>query len=202
MKNSAHNIIEKRINAFGKGSVFMAFDFTDIANGFTVSKIFFRLMDKNKIEKVMRGVYWLPDDTGIPSPNNVANALARSHMDSVIPCGDTALYTMGLSKNIPENNTWTYVTNGFYQEYHYSDITIRFQHTAGRFISKMSERSALIVQVLKAYGQNNLSEDILTRIQNKLSHDDIHVLIDETKNTTEWIAKTIRSICLKLKAFQ
>lgn len=58
----------------------------------------------------------------------------------------------------------------------------------------MSEKSALVVQALKAIGKENITPEILQKIRKKLTPEETRKLLEETKGCAEWVYKEIRQI--------
>lgn len=194
MWHSLHKQIEIRIENSPESSVFVVSDFADIASPKTVSKTLSRLSENGTLKKVMRGVFWKPDTSfDKPHPDSVARALARENLWRLVPCGDTALHMLGVSDK-KNDETWTYITDGTYRNYTYDGIKISFMHASGKAFSAMSERSALLVQVLKAYGKDCISDEALKKIRTLFSPDEITKILQETKHTTEWVYKMIKNM--------
>ena len=176
------------------GSVIAISDFTDIASPKTVSKMLTRLAEDGQIEKVMRSVFWKPDGKHLdPAPNDVANALARENNWFLAPSGDTALHIMGLEEDVPA--VWTYVTNGTYRNYKYGTTEISFTHTNWTFFNDMSEKTKLLVQCMKAYGKEHLSEEKIMALFKKCQNWEWRKVVEETKNATNWVTKMVLKLC-------
>lgn len=190
MSHSQHKQIEECIRSVQPGAVITISDFSHISIPETCSKVLKRLSEKNKIVKVFRGIFWKPD--GIhekPEPDKVAEALARNNRWKAIPCGETVLYLLGLITRIPSK--WTYVTDGTYRSYECGDSLIEFRHTTGEMIHSVSEKTALLIQALKAYGKDCISDDLLIAIRRAFKNADASRIIEESKNAADWIANAV-----------
>lgn len=196
MWHSCQKKLEYKIHAMPSGSVFGIADFSDLATPKTVSKMLARLEGEDGIERVLRGIYWKPDGVHTsPNPDRVAKALARENTWKLVPCGKTALHLFGLEEKSPEE--WTYVTNGTYRSYFYDGKKISFLHSTGKIMTTMSEKTALLVQVLKAYGREGMNEELMTRIASVLNFEEVKRIWEESRHTTEWIAGAIFRIFQK-----
>lgn len=190
MFNSRQKQMEDRIAKADPGAVFVLADFTEIANPKTVSKVMTRLEESGLVSRVLRGVFWKPDPVhSNPNPDEVAHALARGNIWRLAPCGQTALHVAGLSEEQPRE--WTYVTDGTYRKYSFNGIDISFRHASGKTFSAMSEKAALLVQILKAYGEKHITEDLLSKLKAYFRPDEQKKILEETKHTTAWVAHTI-----------
>lgn len=181
------------------GSVFTTVDFADVIENSRVGVILSRLEEDGVIRRVMRGIYAKPvyndflKEYIAPSPSLVAEALARNFGWTIVPCGDTALNILGLSTQVPA--AWSYVSDGTYKEYTYDNTTIKFKRTTNKEISKLSYKTALIVQALKALGKDNIDDIIINKLKNDLTDEEKTTALLEAKAATSWIYEYIKQIC-------
>ena len=197
--SSSANIIKTRIMNSPEGSVFTTVDFADVIENSRVGVILSRLEEDGVIRRVMRGIYDKPvyndflKEYIAPSPSLVAEALARNFGWTIVPCGDTALNILGLSTQVPA--AWSYVSDGTYKEYTYDNTTIKFKRTTNKEISKLSYKTALIVQALKALGKDNIGDTIINKLKNDLTDEEKTTALLEAKAATSWIYEFIKQIC-------
>ncbi len=193
------NQIRGNIERAEAGSVFVSTDFTDIADKKTVNMGLIRLADEGLIKKILFGVYYKPEfsellcETVAPSPNKVAHALARNFGWTIAPCGDTALNLLGLSTQV--SSQWVYVSDGAYKEYSFDNTVIKFKRTTNKEISKLSYKTALTIQALKALGKDNVSEQIICRLKKTLGEEEKEKMLTEAKSATSWVYEYIKVIC-------
>ena len=197
--SSNANIIKTRIMNSPEGSVFTTVDFADVIENSRVGVILSRLEEDGVIRRVMRGIYDKPvyndflKEYIAPSPSLVAEALARNFGWTIVPCGDTALNILGLSTQVPA--AWSYVSDGTYKEYTYDNTTIKFKRTTNKEISKLSYKTALVVQALKALGKDNIDDVIINKLKNDLTAEEKATALLEAKAATSWIYEYIKQIC-------
>lgn len=184
--------LENIINRLSEGAVFAIADFTDIAEPKTISKILNRMTKEGTVEKLIRSVYW-KKGPGAPKPDEIAQALARENNWACAPSGYTALHLMGLEEDVPE--VWTYVTSGTYRNYTCGNILIQFTHTDWKFFAKMSEKTKLLVQCIKAYGAEHLNEERMKALLRKCKGFRWKKVLAETKNITRWVSESILRLC-------
>jgi hypothetical protein len=191
--------IRDRIKNSDPGVIFITSDFLDLTDYANAKKCLSRLTESGFLRRIMRGIYDNPEysdflqEYSAPSPHKVALALARNFGWTVVPDGDTALNQLGLSTQVPAY--WTYVSDGPYKEYVLNKSTIRFKHTANKDISKLSYKSALFVQAIKAIGKNGMDGIIVRKMCNLLSDEDEAVMLSEGKHITSWVYSYIKIIC-------
>ena len=193
------NILRKRIRAAEIGSVFVASDFADVTENVKVGVSLSRLEEEGIIMRVMRGVYYKPGYSKLlgeyiaPAPDAVADAIARNYGWSIVPCGDTVLNLLGLSTQVPA--VWSYVSDGPYKEYSYDGTTIKFKHTANREISKISPKTALVIQAIKTLGKGNIRNDTVEKIISETTPDERKIMLAEAQYATSWIYEIIKTVC-------
>lgn len=191
--------IKNRILDEKIGAVFVAADFADITDKTTTNVVLARLESEGIIRRVLRGVYDKPEyneflkEYVAPIPDNVAHALARNYGWTIVPCGDTALNLLGLSTQVPA--TWVYVSDGTYKEYAYDNTIIQFKKTTNKEVSKLSYKTALTIQALKALGKEKIDDAVLDSLHKLLTADEKQTMMSEAKTATSWIYEYIRQIC-------
>lgn len=191
--------IKKEIQNAKIGTVFVPIDFALITDKKTASVSLSRLEKEKIVLKIMRGIYYKAeyndflDEYVAPQADAVAHALSRNYGWTIVPCGDTALNLLGLSTQIPA--AWVYVSDGPYKEYTYNQTTIKFKRTTNKEISKLSYKTALIVQALKALGNNSINDSVITKLKNTLTEEEKKTMLTEAKAVTSWIFKYVKMIC-------
>lgn len=193
------NIIRKRIQESRAGSVFVASDFADITENVKVGVSLSRLEEEGLIKRIMRGVYYKPEYSKLlgenvaPSPNAVAYAIARNFGWSIVPCGDTALNLLGLSTQVPV--AWSYVSDGPYKDYSFDNTIIKFKHTTNKEISKLTPKTALVIQALKTLGKDDIRNETIERIKKSTTLNERKIMLREAQYATAWIYEAIKLIC-------
>lgn len=191
--------IKNRILSEKIGAAFVAADFADITDKSITNVVLARLESERIIRRVLRGVYDKPEfneflkEYVAPIPDNIAHALARNYGWTIVPCGDTALNLLGLSTQVPA--TWVYVSDGTYKEYTYDNTTIQFKKTTNKEVSKLSYKTALTIQALKALGKDKIDDAVLDGLRKLLTDGEKQAMMSEAKTATSWIYEYIRLIC-------
>lgn len=198
-KTTNLKLIRDRINRSDIGTVYVAVDFVDISDKTSVNAYLARLVDEGLIRRILRGVYDKPEYNDFleeyvaPSPDKVANAIARNFGWTIVPCGDTALNLLGLSTQVPA--AWVYVSDGTYKEYTYDNTTIQFKRTTNKEVSKLSYKTALTVQALKALGKDKIDDMVISRLGKLLTAEEKQTMLEEARAATSWIYEYIKQIC-------
>ncbi len=199
MAKGIYSEIKKRIQLAEEGTVFVTSDFADLATITTVRKCLGRQVEEKKIRRILDGVYEKPIYSNLlkenvpANPESVAYAIARSFHWTIAPCGDIALNKLGLSTQVP--TVWSYISDGPYRKFSWDNITISFRHRANREISLMSESTGLVIEALKALGKEQVDENIILKLSNRLPKDEKEKLLKESTDVSEWIYAVIRKVC-------
>ena len=119
--------------------------------------------------------------------------MARKFGWTIVPCGDTALNRLGLSSQV--SAVWLYVSDGTYKEYTYGKTVIRFKRTTNKEISKVSYKTALVIQAVKALGKENITDEIKNKIASTTTDEEKAKMFAEAKYATSWIYDVIKEIC-------
>jgi hypothetical protein len=86
------------------------------------------------------------------------------------------------------------LSSGPYRSYSYGKYRIGFMHRASREFAGMSEKSRLIIQALKALGNDLVDDDVLHRLASMMSSQEKEDLVEETKYASAWIRETAMNL--------
>ena len=126
-------------------------------------------------------------------PDAVARTLARCYHWTIAPCGNTALNLLGLSTQVTA--VWSYISDGPYKSYELNSTKIEFKHRTNKEITGLSYMTALVIQALKTLGKDNVTEDTIAVLSQKLSAEEKRLLLEEAAESTDWIYEKIKLIC-------
>ena len=198
-KSDYSSAIRNRIKQAKAGSVFAMVDFADLAPNNAANRVVTRLAAEGVLTPVLRGIYQKPKysellgEYVLPYVEDVAAALARRCGWTIRADGDTALNQLGLSTQVPA--VWSYVSDGTYKEYSFDSTTIKFKRTTNKEISKLSPKTALVIQAIKALGKEHVSDEIIEKIRSETSADERTTMLKEAQYATAWIYGIIKVIC-------
>lgn len=165
--------IWQRIKIQGPGWAFSAADFLSSFKRNDIDTAFFRLERDDKIRKVARGVYDYPIVSEVlqkkvaPDLDKVAEAIARNHGRELQPTGNAALNLLYLSDQVPVK--WTYLWNGPGRDFQIGQHLIRFNHANRKDFTPKLPESRLLVQAIRALGDNIENPEIRERIRRTFS---------------------------------
>lgn len=199
MAEKIYDEIKKRIASYETGEVFFTTDFKDIASLPTIRKCLGRQVEEGAIRRIIDGTYEKPRYSKVlqeflpTDPERVANALAKKYHWTISPCGDVALNKLGLSTQVPV--VWSYVSDGPYRDFSWDNITLTFKHKTNREISFMSQISIMVIEALKTLGKNNIDENTVAVLKNRLNSEEKKILLNETVDSAAWIFEIVRKVC-------
>ena len=192
-------LIRERIEQAPAGTLFINSDFADIADAETVRRNLNRQVQDGTIRRLINGLYEKPKYSALlqeyvaADPDAVARTLARCYHWTIAPCGNTALNLLGLSTQVTA--VWSYISDGPYKSYEHNSTKIEFKHRTNKEITGLSYMTALVIQALKTLGKDNVTEDTIAVLSQKLSAEEKRLLLEEAAESTDWIYEKIKLIC-------
>lgn len=192
-------LIRERIEQAPAGTLFINSDFADIADAETVRRNLNRQVQDGTIRRLINGLYEKPKYSALlqeyvaADPDAVARTLARCYHWTIAPCGNTALNLLGLSTQVTA--VWSYISDGPYKSYELNSTKIEFKHRTNKEITGLSYMTALVIQALKTLGKDNVTEDTIAVLSQKLSAEEKRLLLEEAAESTDWIYEKIKLIC-------
>lgn len=190
--------ILSRIYGNGRGWAFSRADFADLGPRPTIDSALHRRERESVIRRVIRGIYDYPRYSkalrGPVSPDidQVAHALARKFAWRIQPDGATAQNLLGLSTQVPARAV--YLSDGPDRSYTVGKTCLAFEHTALKEAGFKLPESRLIVQALKAYGENRITPKIIALIRKKFDRALRQRILIDTKTATGWVYAAIQEI--------
>ena len=188
------HIIDK-IKKSRKGSVFFIDDFLSFGTSKAVGKALERLVKKNEISRVSRGIYarlkqhpFLGELS--PTTEDIAIAIAKKDKARIIPTGVLALNALGLSTQVPLKIV--YLTDGSARTIKIGKRTIKFKKVSPKNLAAIGPISSLAIQALKIIGKDNPTEKEIEIILKHLKTEEPYRLEHDIKLAPEWIRVIMR----------
>ena len=199
MKQTIENRVISRIYGNGRGWVFSPNDFGDIGSRTSIDVALHRLLAKGTIRRVIRGVYDYPQysrrlkRTLSPDTDQAARALARKFGWNIQPTGMGALNALRLSTQIQGRHA--YLSDGPSRTYMIGNQPLIFKHAKRKESGFKYHESALLVQGLKALGQERITPETTARLREWLREDMRAKVIKDSALVPAWIREVILDIC-------
>ncbi len=189
--------IVSRIYGLGRGAVFVPSDFLDIGSRQAVDLALHRLVKKDMLRRLARGLYNYPKTHPVmgvlsPGPDAIAKALAGKDMIRLQPSGAYAANLLGLSTQVPARIV--YLTDGPSRTVRVENQEIRLQRTTPRNMGPAGRISGLVIQALRYLGQKHVDDAVIQTLQRKLTDQDKKRLIKDIAYAPAWVGKHMREI--------
>lgn len=194
MKSVDNKIIAK-IKKAKRGSLFFIEDFLNLGTSKAVSKALERLVEKEELSRVSRGIYSrlrMDPILGAISPTTeeIAEAVRRRDKARIVPTGILALNALGLSTQVPMN--LVYLTDGAARTIQIGKRKIVFKKTSPRNLAAIGSISSLAIQALREIGKDKVTEEEINSILRQLEKEDPYRLQHDIKLAPEWIRIIMR----------
>lgn len=192
---SVDSKIIAKIKKAKRGSLFFSEDFLSLGTSKAVSKALERLVEKEELSRVSRGIYSrLRIDPVLgaisPTTEEIAEAVRRRDKARIIPTGILALNSLGLSTQVPMN--LVYLTDGAARTIQIGKRKIVFKKTSPRNLAAIGSISSLAIQALREIGKDNATEGEINNILRQLEKEDPYRLQHDIKLAPEWIRIIMR----------
>jgi len=198
LMQSVDNKIVSRIYGHQRGWSFSKNDFLDLGGDDAIRKALSRLEGKGTIRRVMRGLYDYPKFSKLlsepmgPDIYEVARALARKSGWRIQPSENTALNLLGLSTQVPAQAV--YLSDGPSKTCVVGNRKLIFKKRILRESGFKLRESELVVQALKALGQERINSDVRAKIAQAIPHDKLGKIVRDTKTAPAWVHNIIREL--------
>ena len=199
MTETISSKILSRIYGNGRGWAFSQADFADLGGRSAIDLTLHRLTRDGTIRRVIRGIYDYPrhsdllDQPVSPDIHQAARALARKFNWRIQPSGPTALNLLGLSTQVP--GRYIYNSDGPDRTYQIGKTTLSFKHQAPKHSGLKRDESGVIVQALKALGEDRITDKTIRTIRDWLPAEKRAAVLKDTRGVTGWVYAAIHRIC-------
>ena len=191
MNNSIVNIIHLKIKNSKNGKLFFNNSFPEFDDEY-VGQILSDLANKKVIHRLSRGVYLKTKETryGLvyPPVEKIAKAIAKRDKANIVATGETALYILGLTTQVPMNAV--FLTSGSKRDIRIGERTIKFKNATPKTFLIRGGQTSMIVQAMKAIGEKNMSDEYMPRIRSLiLQQAERDTISNDLKAMPVWIRR-------------
>ncbi len=202
MTESVEYMILAKIKKAKRGALYFTEDFLRFGTAKAVSKALERLVKKQEISRIARGIYTRIETDPIlgelkPSTEAIAKAIAKRDKARIVPTGALALNALGLSTQMPMNVV--YLTDGAARKITIGKRTILFKKTVPKNLATIGEISSLVIQALKEIGKDNATDQEIQIIAKQLKNEKQSRLEHDIRLAPEWIRIIMRTALKKTK---
>lgn len=189
------------IRSAGRGKVFTPKDFRDLGSRDAIDQALSRLTRSGDLHRLGRGLYHFPRKNprlGIPvAPDidEIADAIGRQSGSRLVPSGAVAANRLGLSTQIPAKPV--YLSDGRSRRVKVGNTELQIKHVAPKELPVGSRSSAMVFQALRHVGRQAVDDRMIATLHAALSGKQRRELLDDSRYTTDWIAKVVHRIVRK-----
>ena len=161
--------LRERILRQKDGKVIFVDFFDDYQDGH-VRNILMELTREGVLVRLSKGVYYKPVRTRLgilyPEVEDVIAAIAKRDHAKILPTGNTAMYQLGLTTQIPMN--YEFLTNGAARKLSIDNRTITLKHGVANNFAFKGKLMPVVHQAMRAIGAANIDETMLGQIRSQL----------------------------------
>ncbi len=201
MTKSVKLQILSRIYGRGRGWAFSPNDFKADFKPWEINNSLEDLTNEGKIRRISRGLYDYPMYSNIlkkivtPDMEQVAYALARKFAWRIQPTGETALNYLGISTQVVGKSS--YFSDGPSKKYDILGQQLEFKHNIFREAVISDNNTILVVQAIKAVGENNITNELKEKLKAKFTQEEWVKIKKASSKVTGWVYKVISELAEK-----
>jgi hypothetical protein len=195
MDYTVENKIFDRMKKAKRGVVFFTSDFAAYGNGKAINKALERLSKQEKIMRVGRGIYTIPQKSKFfgrvsPGIEEIAQGIARRDKARIMPTGLFAENLLGLSTQLPMKIV--YLTDGTPRKLVIDKTPLIFKKTTPKNLSTWGKVSGLVIQSLKSIRKERVTDYEIEKIVNILKKENPKYVANDLKLAPGWIREIMR----------
>ena len=152
--------LKERIMRHKDGTILFRDSFIEYNEEY-VGNVFANLLKDGTLIRLSQGVYYKPIHTRLgilyPAISEVITAIAKRDHAVIMPTGNTAMYHLGLTTQVPMN--YEYLTNGAARQVTVGKQTITLKHGVANNFAFRGKLMPILHQALRAIGQANITDE-------------------------------------------
>ncbi len=200
MKNSTQSVdggILSRIYGSRVGAAFTPTDFLDLGTRRAVDLALHRLVERNILRRIARGLYEYPrkhPELGTLSPDieKVAKALAGKDRIRLQPAGAYATNLLGLSEQVPAKVV--FLTDGSSRTVKIGRQEIHLRRTTPRNMAAAGRLSGLLMQALRHLGKEHITPARVEHLKRTLPAKEREGLLKDLRLAPAWMHPWFREL--------
>jgi ribosomal protein S19E (S16A) len=187
--------IEQSIKDKPKGVLLFPEDFNSYGSSEAIRQSLSRLENSGFIFRIAQGIYLRPKESALigqtmPTAEDIAEAIAQRDKIRTVPTGSYALNALGLSPQVPMK--LVLLTDGSPREIQVRNRTIKFKKTTPKNLLAKGKISRLVIQALKAIGNDKVTIDEEAKILSLLKKEEPELLKHDIKLAPVWIQNIMK----------
>jgi hypothetical protein len=194
---STDDHVLRRIRKMRPGTLFKPRDLQDLGSRTAVASALSRYLRDGTLKQPARGLYQVPASDPVlgdllPTPDQIANALAGEHNLKLQPSGAYAANLLGLTEQVPQRIV--YLTDGTPRQVRIGRQRIVLRRTTPRNMATAGRISGLVIQALRHLGQRHVDRSVIQKLRARLDAKDRARLLADISLAPVWIGELMRQI--------
>ncbi|MFW9082216.1 DUF6088 family protein [Pseudomonas sp. P2757] len=174
-------LIAQRVKRLEKGRPFVGTKFASSGSRPSVNKALSKLVLAGLLERVARGVYMRPKSNSYigpirPTPFAIMKVITSAKGETTQIYGAEAVRRLGLSTQM--QILPTIYTSGSTREIKIGASIVRLKHVSKNRLQHAGTQVGLVLTALHYVGKQGMTEEILLKVANQLSNDELRVLLE------------------------
>jgi hypothetical protein len=172
-------------------------DFLDLGSREAIDLVLHRLVKKEILRRLARGVYDYPEQhptLGLlsPSAETIAQALAGRDRTRIQPAGAYAANLLGLSEQVPAKAV--FLTDGPSRTVKIGPMTIQLRRTTPRNMAAAGRLSGLVIQAFRELGKQHVTPARIKHLKRTIPGDKRRELLKDLKLAPAWMHPFFREL--------
>jgi len=189
--------ILSRIYGKKRGWVFTPVHFRDLGNDPAIRKALQILRERGVLVSPARGIYLYPQTHPklgqlLPTPDQIAQALAGKDDLRIQPSGAYAANLLGLSEQVPAKVV--FLTDGPNRKIKVGNQEIILRRTTPKNMATAGRVSGVVIQALRYLGQDHVDDGAIERLARLLPYDARQQLMADIRYAPAWIGAIFRRL--------
>lgn len=185
------------VHAKGPGSVFSPTDLLELASRSAVDVALHRLVEKQAIRRLARGLYDLPRQHPtlgplLPSMESVAKALAGRDRTRLQPAGAYAANALGLTEQVPAKVV--FLTDGPTRTVRIGATTIQLRRTTPKNMETAGRLSGMVIQAFRELGKDHVTPERIAHLKRTIPAAKRKELLDDIRLAPGWMQPIFRDL--------
>lgn len=174
-------LIAQRVKRLQKGQPFVGTKFSSAGSRSAVNKALSKLVLAGLLERVARGVYMRPKSNSYigpirPNSLTVMRVITSAKGETTQIHGAEAFRRLGLSTQM--QILPTFYTSGSTREIQIGLSIVRLKHVSKDRLQHAGTKVGLVLTALHYVGKQGLTKEILSKVTDQLSKDELRELLD------------------------
>lgn len=188
-------LIQNKLKKIPSGKPFTIGSFRKEASYANVRQTLSRLVKTGEVMRATRGIYVRPKEVPylgkvLPSSEDVVKAISKQTGEIITPHGAEAARVLQLSTQVPMRPI--FYTSGASRKIKLGNQTITLKHISARKQVRPGTITCLVITALWYLGKNNINENIIHKIKNRLNEKQFSEILKHTNYMPVWMANKFK----------